>query len=146
MNRPRSCPWRNGISCIEPPDRPYAKRADRVQCLCSCRAATVRTLGVPEPVADWSLTSLLITLIRIGARAVWHARAITCQLAEVAVSGRMVRAVMATIQRLRAPAPLVAVVTRSDGHAKAASRQKALSPVHPDDTITLIQEHLGETG
>ena len=53
--------------------------------------------------ADWSLTSLQVKLIKIGARVVRHARAITFQLAEVAVSGPMVSAVLTAIQRLRAP-------------------------------------------
>jgi hypothetical protein len=59
--------------------------------------------GLPEPMADWSLTSLQLKLIKIGARVVRHARAVTFQLAEIAVSGPMVRAVIAAIQRLRAP-------------------------------------------
>jgi hypothetical protein len=57
--------------------------------------------------ADWSRTSLQLKLIKIGARAVRHARAITFQLAEVAVTGPMVRAILAAIRRLRAP-PLCA--------------------------------------
>ena len=43
-------------------------------------------LGLPEPLADWSLTSLLLKLIKIDARVVRHARAI-----------------LAAIHRLRAP-------------------------------------------
>jgi hypothetical protein len=50
-----------------------------------------------------SLTSLQLKLIKIGARVVRHAPAITFQLAEVAVTGPMVRAILAAIQRLRAP-------------------------------------------
>jgi Transposase DDE domain group 1 len=42
---------------------------------------------LPEEIADWSLTSLQTRLIKIGARVVRHARAITFQLAEVAISG-----------------------------------------------------------
>ena len=53
--------------------------------------------------ADWSLTSLQLKLIKIGARVVRHARAITFQLAEVSVTGPMVHAILAAIQRLRAP-------------------------------------------
>jgi hypothetical protein len=49
------------------------------------------------------LTSLQLKLIKIGARVVRHAPAITFQLAEVAVTGPMVRAILAAIQRLRAP-------------------------------------------
>ncbi len=53
--------------------------------------------------ANWSLMSLLLKLIKIGARVVRHARAIIFQLAEVAVTGPMVCAILAAIRRLRAP-------------------------------------------
>ena len=59
------------------------------------------------PKADWSLTSLQLKLIKIGARVVHHARPITFQLAEVAITGPMVRAILAAIRQLRAP-PLCA--------------------------------------
>jgi len=62
----------------------------------------LRSIGLPDALADCSLTSLQIKLIKIGARVVHHARAISSQLAEVAVTGSMVRAILATIQRLRA--------------------------------------------
>ena len=52
---------------------------------------------------DWLLTSLQLKLINSEARAVRHARAITYQLAEVAVTGPMVCAILATIRPLRAP-------------------------------------------
>jgi len=42
-------------------------------------------------------------LIKIGAHVLRHARAITIQLAEVAVTGAMVRATLAAIRLLRAP-------------------------------------------
>ena len=48
--------------------------------------------------ADWSLTSLQLKLIKIGARVVRRVRAITFQLAEVAITDPMVR----DIRRLRA--------------------------------------------
>ena len=67
----------------------------------------LRCIDLPEAMADWSLTSLQLKLIKIGARVVRHARAITFQLAEVAVTGTMVRAILAAIRRLRAP-PLCA--------------------------------------
>ena len=53
--------------------------------------------------ADWFWFNLQLKLIKIGARVVRHARAIIFQLAEVAVTGPMIRAVLATIRRLRAP-------------------------------------------
>jgi len=65
--------------------------------------AFLRCIDLPEAMADWSLTSLQLKLIKIGARVMRHARAITFQLAEVAVTGPMVCAILAAIQRLRAP-------------------------------------------
>jgi hypothetical protein len=51
----------------------------------------------------WSLTGLQLKLIKIGARVVRHARAMSFKLAEVAVTGPMVRTILAEIRRLRAP-------------------------------------------
>jgi hypothetical protein len=64
-------------------------------------ATFLRCIDLPETMADWSLTSLQLKLIKIGGRVVRHARAITFQLAEVAVTGRMVRAILDAIRRLR---------------------------------------------
>jgi hypothetical protein len=58
---------------------------------------------LPEEMADWSLTSLQTRLIKIGARVVRHARAITFQLAEVAVRGNLFNRIIAAIHRLRSP-------------------------------------------
>lgn len=66
-------------------------------------ATFLRCIDLPEAMADWSLTSLQLKLVKIGARVVRHARAITFQLAEVAVTGPMVQAILAAIHRLRAP-------------------------------------------
>ena len=63
-------------------------------------------IELPEAMADWSLTSLQLKLIKISTR-VRHARAITFQLAEVAVTGAIIRAILAAIRPLRAP-PLCA--------------------------------------
>jgi hypothetical protein len=70
-------------------------------------ATFLRCIELPEEMAQWSLTSLQLKLIKIGARVVRHARAITFQPAEVAVTGPMVHAILAAIRRLRAP-PLCA--------------------------------------
>jgi len=48
-------------------------------------------------------TSLQLKLIQVGARVVRPARAITFQLAEIAVTSPMLRAIRAAIRRLRAP-------------------------------------------
>jgi hypothetical protein len=66
-------------------------------------ATFLRSIELPEAMADWSLTSLKLKLIKIGARVVRHARTITFQLAEVAVKGPMIRAILTAIHRLRAP-------------------------------------------
>ncbi len=63
----------------------------------------LRCIELPEAMAGWSLTSLHLKLIKTGARVVRHARAITFQLTETAVTGDMVRAILTTIHRLRAP-------------------------------------------
>jgi len=57
----------------------------------------------PNRSAHQALDSLWNKLIKMGARVVRHARAITFQLAEVAVTGPMVRAILTAIHRLRAP-------------------------------------------
>lgn len=56
-----------------------------------------------EEIADWSLTSLQTQLIKIGAKVVRHARAITFELAEVAVRGGLFRGILVVIHRLCAP-------------------------------------------
>ena len=46
----------------------------------------LRTLATPEPIKDWSMTSLKEKLIKIGAKVVRHGRYIAFQMAEVAIS------------------------------------------------------------
>lgn len=58
---------------------------------------------LPEEIADWSLTSIQSRLIKIGARVVRHARRITFQLAEVAVSGSVFGQILAAIRALKPP-------------------------------------------
>ena len=57
-------------------------------------ATFLRCMELPEVMADWSLTSMQLKLIKIGARVVRPARAITFQLAGVAVTRPMVRAIV----------------------------------------------------
>jgi hypothetical protein len=63
-------------------------------------ATFLRCIELPEEIADWSLTSLQFKLIKIGVSVVRHAHAVTFQLAEVAVTGPLVRAILAAIRRL----------------------------------------------
>jgi hypothetical protein len=46
----------------------------------------LRTLATPEPIKDWSLTSLKEKLIKIGAKVVSHGRYVAFQMAEVATA------------------------------------------------------------
>lgn len=70
-------------------------------------ATLLRCIELPEALADWSFTSLQLKLIKIGARVVRHACAVTFQFAEIAVTGATVRAILAAHDRLRTP-PLCA--------------------------------------
>ena len=67
----------------------------------------LQSTDLPDEVATWSLTSLQTRLIKIGARVVRHARTITFQLAEVAISCQLFHRILAAIHRLRpSPAPI----------------------------------------
>ena len=63
----------------------------------------MRTLALPEPVKQWSLTSLKEKLIKIGARIVTHGRYVTFQLAEVAVPRGLFVEILRLIAQLRPP-------------------------------------------
>src|SRR5262249_19190588 len=49
----------------------------------------LRTLAAPEPIKDWSLTTLKDKLIKIGAKVVSHGRYVIFQMAEVAIARQM---------------------------------------------------------
>jgi hypothetical protein len=63
----------------------------------------LRTLATPEPIAEWSLTSLREKLIKIGAKIVRHSRYVTFQMAEVAIPRELFAAIMQRIAALRSP-------------------------------------------
>jgi hypothetical protein len=65
----------------------------------------LRRLALPNRVAHWSLTTLRTKLIKIGAKVVRHARSVTFQLAEVAVSRGLFRTILQRIDRLSLPPP-----------------------------------------
>ena len=70
----------------------------------------LRTLATPEPIQDWSLTSLREKLIKIGAKVVSHGRYVAFQMAEVAISRRLFTDILRLLATLRAP-PLLAMAT-----------------------------------
>jgi hypothetical protein len=63
----------------------------------------LRTLATPEPIRDWSLTSLREKLIKIGAKVISHGRYIAFQMAEVAIPRRLFADILRLIAALRAP-------------------------------------------
>ena len=67
----------------------------------------LRSLALPDEVAQWPLTTLREKLVKIGARIVRHGRYLVFQLAEVAVSRALFAAILYRIDRLRGP-PLAA--------------------------------------
>jgi hypothetical protein len=62
----------------------------------------LRQLALPREVKHWSLTTLREKLIKIGAKVVSHAKAVTFQLAEVAVPRSLFAAILERIDQLRA--------------------------------------------
>ena len=61
----------------------------------------LRQLALPRPVRTWTLTTLREKLIKIGGKVVHHAKAVTFQLAEVAVPRALFAAILDRIDRLR---------------------------------------------
>ena len=64
----------------------------------------LRTLALLTAIAHWSLTSLRDRMVKIGAKAVCHARFSILQLAEVAVPRHLWTEMLATIAGLKAKA------------------------------------------
>jgi hypothetical protein len=63
----------------------------------------LRTLATPEPIKDWSLTSLKEKLIKIGAKIVSHGRYVVFQMAEVAIPRNLFADILRLITELRLP-------------------------------------------
>jgi hypothetical protein len=65
----------------------------------------LRTLATPEPIKDWSLTSLKEKLIKIGAKLVSHGRYVAFQMAEVAIPRQIFQEILRLIAELRPQPP-----------------------------------------
>jgi len=63
----------------------------------------LRTLAIPEVIAEWSLTTLREKLIKIGAKVVSHGRYVTFQMAEVAIPRDVFAELLRRIAALRSP-------------------------------------------
>jgi hypothetical protein len=60
-------------------------------------------LATPEPIKDWSPTSLKEKLIKIGAKVVNHGRYVAFQMAEVAISRNLLADILRLVAELRPP-------------------------------------------
>jgi hypothetical protein len=67
----------------------------------------LRTLTTPEPIKDWSLTSLKEKLIKIGAKVISHGRYVAFQMAEAAIPRILFADILRLVSELRPP-PTVA--------------------------------------
>ena len=65
----------------------------------------LRTLATPEPIKDWSLTTLKEKLIKIGAKVISHGRIVAFQMAEVAIPRQMFQEILRLIAELRPQPP-----------------------------------------
>jgi len=63
----------------------------------------LRTLATPEPIKEWSLTTLKEKRIKIGAKFVGHARYVAFQIAEVAIPRDLFADNLRMIAELRPP-------------------------------------------
>jgi Transposase DDE domain group 1 len=90
----------NRLSC-----RAFRDNAVRLQlfALAYNLANFLRSLALPDQVAQWSLTTLRERLVKIGARIVRHGRYLVFQLAEVAVPRALFADILRRIDRLRGP-------------------------------------------
>ena len=90
-----------------PPCRTFAANAVRLQlhALAYNLGNFLRTLATPEPIKDWSLTSLKEKLIKIGATVVSHGRYVAFQMAEVAIPRQMFQEILRLIAELRPQPP-----------------------------------------
>lgn len=94
---------KNAINWTRLSCRSFAANAVRLQlhALAYNLGNFLRTLATPEPIKDWSLTSLKEKLIKIGAKVVRHGRYVIFQMAEVAVPRKLFEEILRLIDGLR---------------------------------------------
>ena len=98
---------KNAIQWTRLSCRTFAANAVRLQlhALAYNLGNFLRTLATPEPIKDWSLTSLKEKLIKIGAKVVSHGRYVAFQMAEVAIPRHMFQEILRLIAELRPQPP-----------------------------------------
>ena len=65
----------------------------------------LRRSALPKKIRDWSLKTLQVKLIKIGAKVIWHSRYVIFQMAEVLVSKSLFHEILERISHLK-PVPI----------------------------------------
>ena len=96
---------KNAINWTRLSCRSFAANAVRLQlhALAYNLGNFLRTLATPEPIKEWSLTSLKEKLIKIGAKVVNHGRYVAFQIAEVAIPRNLFTEILRMIAEMRPP-------------------------------------------
>jgi hypothetical protein len=104
--------------------------ADEPKPGCNSACVDFATLATPEPIKDWSLTSLKEKLIKIGAKVISHGRYVAFQMAEVAIPRNLFADILRLIAELRPPRVLGA--TRKTRCPVSGSKEvRFLPPIFP---------------
>ena len=100
INEGKGAIKRTRLSC-----RSFAANAVRLQlhALTYNLGNFLRTLATPEPIRDWSMTTLREKLIKIGAKVVGHALYVAFQMAEMAIPRNLFAGILRMIAELRPP-------------------------------------------
>jgi len=61
----------------------------------------LRRSVLPGKIKHWSLWSLIVKLIKIGAKIIRHSRYVTFQMVEVAIDKKLFAEILSRIERLR---------------------------------------------
>jgi hypothetical protein len=90
---------KSAVRWTRPSRRSFAANAVRLQlhALPHNLGNLLRTLATPEPIKNWSLTSLKEKLIKIGAKVVSHGRYVAFQMAEVAIPRQLLQEILRLI-------------------------------------------------
>lgn len=107
-------------------------------------ATFLRCIELPDAMADWSLTSLQLKLIKTRARVIRHTRAITFQLAKVAGTGAMVRAIVAAIRRVMRVTANHAETGQNRLDSYEASTEKRPQRADSDAAASLVPPKAGQ--
>jgi len=94
----------------------------------------LRRFALPPEVSRWSLSSVQLKPIKIGAKVIGHSRRTVFQMAEVAVPGALFAGVLARI-RSRPSLPPEAAETKGQAHIKHTSGDQASSNMAESEVL-----------